>query len=389
MKFTTFPENINPFQKKGIVKFGIDPSGTSLHLGHLLPLRIVKMLKDKGCETHIVLGTFTSTIGDATGRDATRPLLEKEVVLNNTELILPQIKRILGEDIVIHRNNEWFDKMNLVEMMSILSNFTVQDLLNRDSFQNRIQNGSTISMQELIYPLLQGMDSVFLKSCFEIGGQDQLLNMIKGRELQEINGIEPQICVMSPVINGLDGRKMSKSFNNTINLNDTPEDVFGKTMSISDETMREWFPLFFEDGEFSIFYKEFLTKELSKDTKEGEPNYILPTKEEFFIKHPMQQKKELAFKITSEIWSSEAAERALNHFQSVIQSKELPENMPEFTVGNFVEIVSKVINCSKTEARRLFQSGAVKVNGEKVFEGFEIQTGDIIKVGKRNFAKII
>ena len=283
--------------------------------------------------------------------------MEKDVVLKNTELILPQIKRILGDDITIHRNNEWFDKMNLTEMMSILSNFTVQDLLNRDSFQARIQNGSTISMQELIYPLLQGMDSVFLKSTFEIGGQDQLLNMIKGRELQEINGIEPQICVMSPVINGLDGRKMSKSFNNTINLNDTPEDVFGKAMSISDETMIEWLPIFFDEI----------------DTK----------------KHPMIQKKELAFQITKEIWGDEAAELGKNHFESVIQSKQITEDMPEFPVGNLIEIVSKVINGSKSEARRLFQSNAVKINGEKVVEAFQVKSGDIIKVGKRHFVKII
>jgi tyrosyl-tRNA synthetase len=357
MKFTTFPQDINIDNKKGIVKFGIDPSGTSLHLGHLLPLRIVKMLKDKGCQIHIVLGTFTSTIGDATGRDATRPLLDKAVVAENTELILPQIKRILGDDVIIHRNNEWFDKMNLNEMMSILSNFTVQDLLNRDSFQTRIQNGSTISMQELIYPLLQGMDSVVLKSTYEIGGQDQLLNMIKGRELQEINGVEPQICVMSPVINGLDGRKMSKSFNNTINLNDTPEDVFGKAMSISDETMREWLPIFFDEIDNS--------------------------------KHPMEQKKELAFQITTEIWSTEGAEKGKKHFESIVQSKELPENMPEFEIGNFIDVVSKILNGSKTEARRLFQSGAVKVNSEKVSENYKIKSGDIIKVGKRNFGKII
>lgn len=357
MKFTTFPQNINIDNKRGMVKFGIDPSGTSLHLGHLLPLRIVKMLKDKGCQIHIVLGTFTSTIGDATGRDATRPLLDKAVVLENTELILPQIKRILGDDITIHRNNEWFDKMKLNEMMSILSNFTVQDLLNRDSFQTRIQNGSTISMQELIYPLLQGMDSVVLKSTYEIGGQDQLLNMIKGRELQEINGIEPQICILSPVINGLDGRKMSKSFGNCIFINDTPEDVFGKAMSISDETMKEWLPIFFNEIDIT--------------------------------KHPMEQKKELAFQITQEIWGLEAAEKGKLHFQSVIQSKELPENMPEFEIGNLTEIVSKIINGSKTEARRLFQSNAVRINGEKVVEGAEVKAGDIIKVGKRHFAKII
>lgn len=162
---------------------------------------------------------------------------------------------------------------------------------------------------------------------------------------------------MSPVINGLDGRKMSKSFGNCIFINDTPEDVFGKAMSISDETMKEWLPIFFDE--------------------------IDP------LKHPMQQKKELAFQITQEIWGIEAAERGKAHFQSVIQSRELPENMPEFEIGNFIEIVSKIVNSSKTESRRLFQSGAIKVNGEKVDETFLLKSGDIIKVGKRHFAKII
>jgi tyrosyl-tRNA synthetase len=389
MKFTTFPENINPFQKKGIVKFGIDPTGSEMHLGHLLPLRIVKRFKAEGFPIHIILGTFTAQIGDATGRDITRPILSREQTIQNASGLLNNVKRILGDDITISCNDEWLDKITMVELMSIISKFSVQKLLSRDNFHKRMETNTPIAMHELMGPILQGIDSFNVSANIEVGGSDQLFNFTISREIQEMFGQEPEICVMSPVINGLDGRKMSKSFGNCIFLNDKPEDVFGKTMSISDETMREWFSLFFEDGDFSIFYKEFLTKEFSKDTKEGEPNYILPTKEEFFIKHPMQQKKELAFKITSEIWSSEAAERALNHFQSVIQSKELPENMPEFPVGNFVEIVSKVINGSKTESRRLFQSGAVKVNGEKVSESFNLKSGDIIKVGKRHFGKIL
>lgn len=357
MKFNTFPENINPFQKKGIVKFGIDPTGSQMHLGHLLPIRIVKRFKAEGFPIHIILGTFTAQIGDATGRDSTRPILSKEQTIANASELLQQVKRILGDDIHIHFNDTWLEKISMVELMNIISNFSVQKLLSRDNFHKRMEEHIPIAMHELMGPILQGIDSFNVKANIEVGGSDQLFNFTISREIQEIFGQEPEICVMSPVINGLDGRKMSKSFNNTINLNDTPEDVFGKAMSISDETMREWLPIFFDEIDAT--------------------------------KHPMVQKKELAFQITSEIWSLELAQQAKNHFESVIQSKELPENMPEFQIDNFVDIVSKIVNGSKTEARRLFQSGAVRVNSEKVSENYNIKSGDIIKVGKRNFGKII
>ena len=358
MKFTIFPEN-SDINKVGVVKFGIDcTSSQGLHLGHMLPLKILKHLRDKGNKIHIILGTFTSEISDPTGRDATRPSLTKEQIKESADVILSQIKRMLGDDITIHFNNEWFDKMTLPEIMNILSNFTIQKLLNRESFQNRIKNGSTISVPEILYPIIQGLDSVKLNATYEIGATEQLLNLISGRELQELHGQEPQICIMSPVLTGIDGsgNKMSKSLNNCIFINDTPEDVFGKVMSISDETMREWLPIFFDEIDAS--------------------------------KHPMVQKKELAFQITQEIWSLEAAEKGKIHFQSVIQSRELPENIPEFEIGNLTEIISKIINGSKTEARRLLTSNAVKINGEKVAEGFDVKSGDIIKVGKRHFAKI-
>lgn len=357
MKFTIFPENTNPFAKKGIVKFGIDPTGSEMHLGHLLPLRIVKQLKDNGCDIHIIIGTFTAQIGDATGRDTTRPLLTEEETKSNAIQLLKQVNRILGDGITIHFNTLWHNRMNMPELMSIISKFSVQNLLNRDSFAKRMENNIPIGMHELMGPILQGIDSFKVKADIEVGGNDQLFNFVITREVQELLGQKPEICILSPVINGLDGRKMSKSFGNCIFINDTPEDVFGKAMSISDETMKEWLPIFFNEIDIT--------------------------------KHPMEQKKELAFQITQEIWGIEAAEKGKAHFQSVIQSRELPENMPEFEIGNLTEIVSKIINGSKTEARRLFQSNAVRINGEKVVEGVEVKAGDIIKVGKRHFAKII
>ena len=241
--------------------------------------------------------------------------------------------------------------------MGIISKFSVQKLLSRDNFTNRMENHTPIAMHELMGPILQGIDSFKLKAQIEVGGTDQLFNFVITREVQEMLGQTPETCILSPVINGLDGRKMSKSFGNCIFINDLPENVFGKAMSISDQTMREWLPLFFEDIDIE--------------------------------KHPMVQKKELAFQITSEIWGAELAEAAKLHFESVIQSRELPENMPEFPIGNLIEIVKDIIGDSKSEARRLIRANAVKINGEKVSEEFSVKAGDIVKVGKRHFAKIV
>lgn len=357
MKFTTFPDNINPFTKNtGIVKFGIDPTGPDMHLGHLLPIRIVKKLKELGHEIHIILGTFTAQIGDATGRDSTRPILSAEETKKNSNILLEQVTRILGNNIIIHRNNEWFDKMSLPEMMNIISKFSVQKLLSRDNFSKRVEGNVPIAMHELMGPILQGIDSVNVRANIEVGGNDQLFNFSITRDVQAMFGQEEEICILSPVINGLDGRKMSKSFNNCIFINDTPEDVFGKSMSISDETMFEWLPIFFDNF----------------DNNE----------------HPMKLKKMLAFKVTEEIWGTELAEKGSRHFESVIQKGKLPEEIIELDSDSLLSIVKTILNSSNSEARRMFRGNAVSVNGEKVSEDFEVKSGDIVKVGKRSFAKI-
>ena len=362
MKFTTFPENINPFQKKGVVKLGIDPTGPELHLGHLLPIKLFKQFKDNGCEPHIILGTFTAQIGDATGRDTTRPILTKEQTEENAENILKQIKRVLGDDLIVHFNDTWHSTMTLPEMMNLISNFSVQRLLNRDNFAKRMESNIPIGMHELMGPILQGIDSVVLNTAIEVGGTDQLFNFVVSREIQEMKGQEPEICVFSPVINGTDGRKMSKSFGNCIFLNDTPEDVFGKVMSISDDMMREWQLVFFDE-------EELADMDLTK--------------------HPMLLKKELAMRITDDVWGKELSQRAIQHFENTIQNRELPDNIPEFPLTNIIDIVKDIVNNSRSEARRLLKANAVKINGEKADETFVLKSGDIVKVGKLKYAKII
>jgi tyrosyl-tRNA synthetase len=216
-------------------------------------------------------------------------------------------------------------------------------------------------MHELMGPILQGIDSFKLKADIEVGGNDQLFNFVITREVQEMLGQKPEVCILSPVINGLDGRKMSKSFNNCIFLNDTPEDVFGKVMSISDNTMREWLPIFIDDIDVE--------------------------------KHPMKQKKELALQITTEIWNSELALKGSEHFDNVISNRQVPEHLQEVPIGQIVDVLQGLIKGSKSSVRRLFESNAIAVNGEKVgindAHVFALKSGDIIKFGKRNFAKVI
>lgn len=364
MKFTTFPENINPFLKKGKVKLGIDPTGPELHLGHLLPLKLVKRFIDNGCEAHIVLGTFTAQIGDATGRDSTRPILSPDETCENAENILKQVKRVLGDNVSIHFNSDWLSIITNSEMMGLLSNFSVQKLLDRDNFAKRMDKNIPIAMHELMGPILQGIDSFVLKADIEVGGTDQLFNFVISREIQEIKGQKPEICVFSPVINGLDGRKMSKSFGNCIFLNDIPKDVFGKVMSISDDVMRQWQPIFFAD------------------ILEAEPNI-------FKDEHPMEQKKKLAHKITFDIWGIDLADKEKVNFEKNIQNKEVPSDIPEIPVGNIINIVKIILNSSNSDARRHLSSGAVRVNGEKVNETAELKPDDIVKVGKLKYAKIV
>jgi len=355
MKFETIPNNATLPETRSRVKFGIDPTSDKLHLGHLIPLRIVKSLKDKGHAVDIVLGTFTAQMGDPSGKDKTRPILNEEDTKRNAASILEQVKRILGEDFNVHFNHTWFEKMTLPQIMSIVSKFTTTHLLSRDSFQKRMENNNSIGMHELMVPILQGVDSVELRSDIEVGGNDQLFNFLISRDLQEKSGLKPEICILAPIINGTDGRKMSKSFNNCIFINDTPENVFGKTMSISDDVMMEWLPIFLEDP---------------KSTR------------------PFDLKKELSFEVTKEIWGEELATVAKANFERVSQEKKLPDNIIEIDNDDLVSIICKVRKSSKTESRKLILGNGVSKDGEKIGLDFTLKSGDILKIGKRDFVKI-
>jgi len=267
-----------------------------------------------------------------------------------------QVNSILAPGFKVFRNGDVFNEMRVPELMQIVSDFTVQQMTRRDAFAKRIQDGVSIGVHELIVPILQGTDSVFLKSEIEIGGTDQLFNFQVARRLQELNSQEPEVCIMAPIINGTDGRKMSKSLGNCIFLDEDPTDVFGKCMSISDETMNEWIPI------------------LTDENKESQP---------------MARKKKMAFDIVEQLYDSTMAKMCLEQFEKMIQKQEIPDDIEDIRADDIIDAVVKIRGCSKTQARRLLMDGAVKLGGEKVDEASVLVSGQIMKVGKRGFGKIV
>lgn len=356
----TFPEGSDIYAGTNI-KFGIDPTAPRLHLGHMVPLRVVGKLQEAGKNVTIVLGTFTAQMGDPSGKDKTRPILSSTDTEANANKILEQVNKILKPGFNLFRNGDLFNTMTVPELMKIISKFTTTQLLSRDAFQKRMEQDKSIGMHELIVPVCQGYDSVHLDADVEIGGTDQLFNFQVARKLQELEGQTAQVCAMMPIINGTDGQKMSKSLNNCIYLDESPEDMFGKCMSTSDATMEQWIPLLTDI--------------------ENDPN------------DPMGTKKRMAHDVVKQLHSQEAADRALEGFQRRIQGSELPDDMKEIEAKWIVGAVAELRESSNSLARQLLRSGAVQVDrGDgftKVSIDFELEAGDILKAGKRFFAKIV
>lgn len=344
------------------VKFGIDPTFPRLHLGHFIPLRLVKKMKEAGHKVTIVLGTFTAQLGDPSGRDTTRPILSELEVEKNAESILLKVKELLGADTDFFPNTWLHNSMTLPTFLrDVASKFTLSHITSRNAFADRIENNQPIAMHELLVPMLQGMDSVHLRTEIEIGGQDQLFNFQMARQLQESFGQKPQACIMMPVINGTDGRKMSKSFGNCIFLDEPANDIFGKVMSIPDNVMNEWLPLL---------------SDMSRT-----------------FNHPMDTKKALAFDIVRQLQDREAAKQAQEFFEKTIQHKEVPDQIREIeaSVNNWtlIRVVQEIRHSSRTVARTLITSNAVKIDGVVCREENKpVLHGQVIQVGKRDFAKI-
>ena len=360
-----------------IIKLGCDPSRPDLHIGHGVVLRKLRHFQDLGHTAVLVIGDFTAMIGDPSGRNKTRPQLTLKEARSNAESYVEQAKVVLDMKTVKTKyNSDWLSKMNFNDVVKLASSYTVSRMLERDDFTKRFKSEIPISIHEFLYPLAQAQDSVKLNSDVELGGTDQKFNLLVGRDLQKQNGQEPQCIITTPLLEGTDGvEKMSKSYGNHIGLQESPEDMYGKTLSISDDMILKWLVLAADEGSDAI---EYAKKQLD-DVKVN----------------PMEIKRELARKVVSLYHSDALAKKAEKHFNEVVVGKGIPDDIPSYHLLEEDLIVNIIFDSgllsSKGEARRMIKQGAVKLNDEKVND---IQAnlkpgGDhILKVGKRRFLKV-
>jgi tyrosyl-tRNA synthetase len=359
------------------VKAGFDPTAPDLHLGHTVLLNKMRQFQELGHEVIFLIGDFTGMIGDPTGKSETRKALTKEQVLKNAETYKEQVFKILdSKRTIVEFNSRWLEPLTARDMIFLAAKYTVARMLERDDFAKRYESGKPISIHEFMYPLLQGYDSVVLRADVELGGTDQKFNLLVGRELQREYGQRPQTVITMPLLEGLDGvNKMSKSLGNYVGITETPKEIFGKLMSISDELMLRYYELLSE-----LSLKDF--ENLKEDIKTGK-------------KHPFEAKKELAMEIVRRFYNGDEAKKAKDEFERVFSRHEIPENIPEYEVKeekNLVEILFEAsIVASKSEAKRLIQQKAIEVNGEKILDiNYKATPGKecIVKVGKRKFLKL-
>jgi len=361
------------------VKVGFDPTAPDLHVGHTVLIRKMKHFQDLGHEVVFLIGDFTGLIGDPTGRNKTRPAMTREEVLENAETYKTQVFKILDpEKTVVDFNSRWLGELGSEQFIRLCAKYTVARILERDDFAKRMANQQPVSIHELMYPLAQAYDSVFLKADFELGGTDQKFNLLVGRDIQREYGIDPQVLLMMPILEGLDGvEKMSKSLNNYIGITEEPTEIYGKVMSISDELMWRYYELLTDRTPQQV-------SDLKSETSSGRI-------------HPMEAKGDLAKQIVSDFHSPSAAQDAESHFKQVFQMKEDPDEIPEFRIStqkNQIPVADVIVQAgfapSKGQARRLVQQGGVSINGEKISDPLlTMDSGEfILKVGKRKFGKI-
>lgn len=353
------------------IKAGFDPTAPDLHLGHTVLLQKMKHFQELGHNVIFLIGDFTGMIGDPTDKSETRKALTREEVKRNAESYKEQVFKILDEKkTVVSFNSIWMEKMTSYDFIKLTSNYTVARMLERDDFAKRFQANKPISIHEFLYPLIQGYDSIALHADVELGGTDQKFNLLVGRDLQKRYNMESQVAITMPILEGIDGiNKMSKSLGNYIGINEKPDDIFGKIMSISDELMIKYYVLLSDINE----------AELEKIQKG--------------IIHPMEAKKMLAFEIVKRYHGEYAAKDARNNFEKIFSEKQTPENMPIFNLesSNIIDIVKKIgFVDSNSEAKRLIAQGGIYINGERVQELNLILTkGEyVLKVGKRKYARV-
>lgn len=359
------------------VKYGADPSAPDIHLGHVVGLTKLREFQEMGHTVVFIIGDFTAMIGDPSGKSKTRPQLSREQVRDNAQSYQEQVFRILDrERTEVRFNSEWFSPMTFEDVIRLSAHVTVAQMLQRDDFAKRYADNQAISLVEFLYPLVQAYDSVMVRADIELGGTDQLFNLLLGREVQKIHGQQPQVVMTLPLIEGLDGvQKMSKSLNNYVGITDEPSDMFGKIMSVSDELMWRYYALVLCASEAEIAtWKE---------------------------RHPREAKDELARRVVSWFHDPAAGRQASEEFTRVFADRRNPTDIPEVRIdratapdgqmGLLTLMVTAGLAPSNAEARRLVQQGAVKLDDAKITDpksAVSLADGQILKAGKRGFARI-
>ena len=370
------------------IKLGVDPTSPDLHIGHAVPLRKLRQFQDLGHQVTLIIGDGTALIGDPSGRNSTRPQLSKEQIDANAETYMAQAMKILDpEKTVVRHNSEWIFSLDLAQLLSLLSNFTVARILERDDFNNRYTNHLPIAMHEFLYPIMQAYDSVVIKADVELGGSDQLFNLLAGRELMEKLGMEPQVALTLPLLEGTDGvKKMSKSYKNYIGLTDEPADMFGKVMSIADEIV-------------PMYYRLCSTLPLA-EVDAIDAAFADGTAD------PYKLKRELGVNIVDLYHGEGEGVKAMEAFDAQFKKGEAPEDMPEFPLSTveandegmvyLAKLLADLGICkSAGEGRRLIDGGGVKIDGEPVepkcynVDPSLFSAGTTVQSGKKRWAKLV
>ncbi len=355
------------------VKLGFDPTSPNLHIGRSIPLLKLKDFQELGHKIIFIIGDFTGVIGDTSDKESERPMLDEKTIKKNFKTYVDQAGKIIDISACdVSYNSKWLSKLNYLEISKQANIFSLNEFISRENISKRLKGGKRISLRELLYPLMQGYDSVKIKADVEVGGNDQRFNLLTGREMQRYYSLEPQNIITNPLIEGTDGRKMSSSFGNTVNLLDCPNDMFGKIMSIRDELIIKYFTLLTR-----INIK--IINEYEKEMKNGE--------------NPRNIKIKLAHEIVRMYHTKQKAVAAEKNFINTFSKKQTPKELEEFKPKNYnivsVLVESKIAS-SNSEARRLILQGGVRINNDKINkEDYIIKHGSVLQKGKLKFLKII
>lgn len=357
------------------VYLGIDPTATSLTLGHTVPLRKLRQFQQFGHHAIFLIGDYTALIGDPSDKNKLRPMLTSEDIQRNEATYFEQAARILdAQETELRHNSEWLGQLSFPDIISLMSKFTVAEMLRRDNFRNRFDAGDAVYLHEFLYALMQGYDAYALECDVQVGGTEQLFNLMAGRKIQEDAGQKPHVPVTLPILVGLDGKeRMSKSKGNHIGVSDPPEEQYGKAMSIPDDVVENFFTL------ATNLHPDDVQR-VMQETRAG-------------LRSPIDTKKLLAWTIVSEFWGEAAAGEAQGHFERTVQRKETPEEMPEYRLTNGQLLLDVVVEAgaapSKREARRLFEQRAVTMDGNVVEPTTPARAGTVVQVGKRRWIRLV